>query len=637
MSEPTTLTSRPVSSQTPRLSWPPPGLENLQGSLWFVVGEFVIGSAILAFPLLIAIATQQRFSSLGAFGMSWWIPLATTLIGLVILAGATWRLSALLRKAAGALSLGHGIGTIAIVMSDIHRDAGFLLQGARGYAAMSAAERRSLVAVRLTSAACYLCASLWIPPGLTLSILLAASGTIESAGVWTLTLMPAAVMVLAGGIGRLGEQLTLRRVKRRGTTDVEGDVRRETDEWNANLALAADDVAIGSTNHVRAGFLKFAAFAVVLPALLLLGPLSAVLTSAAMGPVMATIALPRYGVAQQRMAVAEVMRSYRPAANPAITPTAGGQALYNLSHTGRAPENARLTRPPAVRHPAWPDGPDNIDAELRSRASQLFDLVAKGQLTTAQRDYLALTATHPAHAEFNTVGYARSADFAGARFILPLPDTLSAANIPIPRFGPIREAANMHIAKAAYELTQGRPAEAERLIRETIGVGFLLIDDGTTFIESLIGAVIVGIGADGLEQFYLATGRTNDAALVKDRRETAERTATIATSYAAESNLQGTMGVMPEIVRNPESLRGLRWELLSTFSTFAPCINLRNAVFGLGADYDAWLAEARSTMVRYPAEAELFAVTQAGYFGSKSSPVKNCRPRWKVIQTLKSL
>src|SRR5688572_1249270 len=58
----------------PRLSWPPPGLEPLQGVLWPLLRRFGFGAAMFAFPLLIAIATPQGFASLGPFGRSFWIP-----------------------------------------------------------------------------------------------------------------------------------------------------------------------------------------------------------------------------------------------------------------------------------------------------------------------------------------------------------------------------------------------------------------------------------------------------------------------------------------------------------------------------------------------------------------------------------
>ena len=56
MSEQTTAAPVVYPSHTPRLSWPPPGLEPLQGSIWRVIAQFAFGAAVLAGPLLLAIA-----------------------------------------------------------------------------------------------------------------------------------------------------------------------------------------------------------------------------------------------------------------------------------------------------------------------------------------------------------------------------------------------------------------------------------------------------------------------------------------------------------------------------------------------------------------------------------------------------
>ncbi|MSR20182.1 MAG: hypothetical protein EXR91_04280 [Gemmatimonadetes bacterium] len=52
--------SAPMTSLPP-LSWPPPGLERLQGSIWRVIGVSWIGSLVLVLPLLWALAVEQPF------------------------------------------------------------------------------------------------------------------------------------------------------------------------------------------------------------------------------------------------------------------------------------------------------------------------------------------------------------------------------------------------------------------------------------------------------------------------------------------------------------------------------------------------------------------------------------------------
>ena len=67
------------------LSWPPPGLEKLQGLLWRATLISWAGSVILVLPLLWALAVEQRFYSLGPFEENWQVGMGIALLGGIII------------------------------------------------------------------------------------------------------------------------------------------------------------------------------------------------------------------------------------------------------------------------------------------------------------------------------------------------------------------------------------------------------------------------------------------------------------------------------------------------------------------------------------------------------------------------
>jgi hypothetical protein len=176
-----------------RLSWPPPGLEKLHGTLWPLVRRLGAGSILFALPLLVAIATEQSFSSLGPFGTSYWVPALTATTALFVLLSAAVQGSVLLRHAAHGARLGYGRGLLLIVAADESHDSGFVLQGARMYHELAAVERRHLLRTRVLGPVLYLLAAFWLPLGLCLGVSLGLAGKIEPNVLWWLTLAPAAL------------------------------------------------------------------------------------------------------------------------------------------------------------------------------------------------------------------------------------------------------------------------------------------------------------------------------------------------------------------------------------------------------------------------------------------------------------
>src|SRR5687768_6272922 len=67
------------------LSWPPPGLEPIQGRLWRAIGALGAGGLITVLPLAWALAAVQPFWSLGPLEGQWPIGLALTGFGLLVM------------------------------------------------------------------------------------------------------------------------------------------------------------------------------------------------------------------------------------------------------------------------------------------------------------------------------------------------------------------------------------------------------------------------------------------------------------------------------------------------------------------------------------------------------------------------
>lgn len=293
-------------------------------------------------------------------------------------------------------------------------------------------------------------------------------------------------------------------------------------------------------------------------------------------------------------------------------------ALQALSFVGSEDPTEGMMLPPVRRYADpfigdWrqiPFGvvPDRWDEEI-------WPHVADG-LDAEERAYLSAVAAHPAHAELALVARASGLDVAGTRWPTPLPDGASLWALPIPKFKVVREAAYARVVKAALELADGRPAEAERSLREVVSAGFVLADHGTTLIENLIGTVIVATGANALEGFYGVLGRNGDAEMLRRARDAASEATEIA-QRASTVDAGALFRVMPEIVVDDGVVRGMRWEYFMLTSGITPCNNMQRMVLGPDTAYTEWMEQARARLVRYPGEEEIFDIARRGILATK--------------------
>ena len=626
-------TDAPVILETPAappLSWPPPGLEPIHGRLWRIIGTLATGGIIMVAPLLWALAVEHPFWSLGPMEGNWQIGTGLALFGLAVLLLGFAALVRLLRAAAHAADVGYGAATIWETAADSNRDTGFLIQGRRHFSHFDAAGRAALVRDRLRAAFLMLAAALWLPASFAVGVLLAARGWVSAPGIWLLTLGPAAVLAVIGGVIEISQSVRVSAAQNAWLAESGGEQRvlDEVRGWQARLSAAGDQVAMGSGTPARARQLRLGAVAMVALFLLVLVPTATIALTSGVGPALASTAVPTFLSVQETAGAAEVLRVYRLESDPALSPLAAGEALQNLVFVGPAQRPEPMERAPRARY----EQPWFVDAETFPdpfSETAARDLIARtfSSFTPEERASLQQAAAHPAHAELAQLGRAPLADVVSGRWSLPFPDGSSLFDLPWPRFAGIRTAGLAHVARAAVEMSQGRTADAEQTARELISAGFLLIDEGPTLIDNMMGVSWVNMGGDALEELYRKTGREAEADRLKSARESAALSASMARVGNGEQDIHTLLRGIPALVERDDAMRGLRWEYLATFNMLAPCINLQKMVFGPDKTYVDWMDRAQKGLVRVPGEGALFELARSGASGVGDGPTTGALPR----------
>lgn len=593
------------------LSWPPPGLERIQGTLWSILGLLVIGDGILILPLLISVATTESRWSPGPFGNQWWILPLTTVFGLFVMLSAFLRILHLLRTARKAIGMGHGLLSIAQTAIDTHKDVGFLLQGGRMYSHLDASARAGILRLRLTGVAFYSAAALWVPFGFILGLFIASHGSISSGTVWDITLMPAALCVVTAFIVRViaGSRSGAVGLKVRKTA-AEFQAASQVGEWAEDFdRLDHRGVLRRGPSTGERGF-RIASIAFIISMILLWIPILILVLGGSIAPLITQISVPRFFGVEEKIIRIEYMREYRLESDYSITATDAGDALQNLimPDIGAYP----LLRPPSR---IYEEGWDRV----RVQSSNLFERYLNNDLAEKDLRFFEAAVSHPALNEFKILSRAPEAAIADSRWEIPFPDSVRWSDIPHPRLQVVSEGSRILIVRAAREFEAGHRQNAETHIREVISTGFLLIDEDPTLIGNLIGAVLVGLGKDALESFFMASGRFEEAERLHNLGEMIDRVLKQTRRSRSGLDESSYLQAIANIVNDDNALRGLRWELLPHLTTLAPMASLHKAVFGTDDGYNQWLLHVEASLVRWPAEQEMFERSRIGWLTSPSN------------------
>lgn len=620
-----------MTSPAPKyLPWPPPGLESVHAKLPPLIAVFLLGDLILVGPLLWAITGDWAFWSPGPFGNSWWLLLFTAVVGLMVMLAAFERLLRLVWLAVRASKRGHRWMTVFQAVSDSPRDTGFVLLGVRAYAGLEASQRADLLNARLLGVACNLVAVLWVPFAFSLSAMLAARGVLGPGAVVAATLLVPGVLLVIAIPVRVRAYLMSRKARRDPDARAAADaaIRGLIVEWNAGIDAASQGVTRASEPVPRAFRWGFAAL--LIGVIVFAIPAATLGLTSSLGPMAASIALPRFSSLQARVAAANALRRYQITADGAVSEREAGEALHSLlvADSRRALPEMMVAPVRSYETPWFPADGDSVlagrigmpVAEITGEdvSEWVLGLFARARdLRGDEREYVRIVAEHPAHVEWGVVARAPAIDMVGTRYVIPFADDLSPWILPILAFTPIRNGTRAHVAKAAWELANGRAQRAEQTIREVISVGLRLVDEAPWLIDNLVGTVLVKDGGRALEELYRVTNRGAEADGLELVRnvvlEVRERS-----GAGVGFGLQEAARVIPEIVLDSTWVRGLRWEFLLSTSTFSPCMNLRGVLLGPSEEYQQWTERARESLVRRPSEEALFDLLSRGWFAASA-------------------
>ncbi|HEX2167460.1 MAG TPA: hypothetical protein VHG09_09550 [Longimicrobiales bacterium] len=596
-----------TSESTP-LRWPPPGLEALQGLAWRAIALLAAGTGIMVTPMFVSVARAHSFWSIGLFGGSWWIPVVAAFAGLLILLAGMERLTRMLFDGAKAVQRGHDWMTVAYVLSDARHDAGFLLQGARQYSSLPERDRRMLLAARVVAVTGYAASLIWIPVAFTLGVILAGRGVIGGGGgLSALVLVPGGMMMMAAVLADVFETRTTRgmaRAWRRETTS-ESKLLDEVGEWRADRATRLIHLtpATHRTTPARAVAIAFIVLAIMLPV-----PIATLALTSAIGPAVGQMAIPRIASSAARIAKASMLQPYAVATTDEMSATEAGAVLHALAFTGTSASLSPLEREPVRRYDPWPRESKPVTMpNLEAFGTQLIPRA--DALTAEEIAYLERIAQYPALADLSRLARARAADIAGARWNTTQLAGASLLELPVARFSGLRDATQFHTAKAILELSRGNAAAADTTLREVISIGLLVMREGPTLIDVLVGTSIAANGAAALQSLYRATDRHGEADALLRPQEGIERMEQVTRALYVQGDVDALLRRSMAMTTNDAIPRGMRWESLRTVQVGAGCRNPHSVVFGHGSDYAEWLEASRKSLVRYPSEQALFEMS----------------------------
>jgi hypothetical protein len=598
------------------LEWPPPGLDGLHGGLRRIGMLFWLGGALLSVCLVGFVALGPRLATDVSAGTLFLIICAAG--ATVVSAGGAARLARTARAASAAVRRGYTWLTLAETMADARGDTGALVAGVREYSSLDETARGHLRRARMIREALVFAGGI-LPLLIVLPLLwLAATGVAGARSAPFILLAPSVAALLGAAVlerheGRAVAGARAALARRRHRRD---DTGRLIEPWYASFDSVRGEQALGRGRPGRsrlgaAGALALAA--IVLVGLVVLLPLWSL---AALGPGLLSAMLRPGSGTPLKARMAEFTRPYVLPPDSSITPRAAGEALYVLSMAGQAPSSMPYDRPrprqldtlPHLQddrlfgpRPAW-SGPNMMT---------VLDIAARG-LTAEQRRYLETLAAHPMWREFTTVARAPKMDYLGARFVVPFPAGTRVEALPlILRFAATKEVAYANTSRAALALANGRPADAERMLRETISFGFRIVDDATTTFEQLVGVVIVGIGRDGLLKLYTTTHRP-EAALLQARVDSLRAMGEAGSDDSVAAGRRGRT-VRERILAtasDPGERKALRFEML--YATVAvTCSNARELLFGPAADVDSAFSRVRRDVARFASDSAFIDLIEA--------------------------
>lgn len=315
-----------------------------------------------------------------------------------------------------------------------------------------------------------------------------------------------------------------------------------------------------------------------------------------------------HGDAFARVAPAERVRPFRLPTDPTITPMQAGLALARLQPSRvtspgfeRLAPNARVVLP-------WRSMPISPDMFVTARSSfydgpssqAILEAAAKG-FSPDERAYLEALSASAVWRDFDLVARAPAVDVIGGQFRIPFGADASPEQRPLPSFEISRNLSYAAVARAAHYMSIGRRDSAETVLRSIVSYGFAMMDNGSTSIEGLIGGVIVGVGRDALQRFYVIE---HDPRATLSALAPLPKTSVSAARTGAPPSAEELRRQLLARLEDPAIPLAERFDGLQSLSLVA-CTNVRELLFGPRSDVADILGRARRTIARYPSERAL--------------------------------
>ena len=307
-----------------------------------------------------------------------------------------------------------------------------------------------------------------------------------------------------------------------------------------------------------------------------------------------------------RISQSEAMRPLALPKDASITPLQAGLAFNALQPKLEVPGFPMIE--PAVRPEAsWKDAIVTPDMFVKAQpnmshspaSNTILEAATKG-FTPQEMSYLKTLSTAPVWRNFDLIARAPAVDLIGGRFKLPFSPDVRAYQLPLFKYKFAKEVAYAAVSRAAYHMALGQRDSAETILRSVVSFGFMLVDNGTSILDELIGNVIVGIGRDGLLRFYVIT---NDPRASMPALSIPARVAATPNPMRA-GNMEDRRRLLITRSQDARTSPGERYEALHLLSASA-CTNVRELLLGRRSDVTDALRNASMHLARYPSERAL--------------------------------
>ena len=576
------------------LEWPPPGLEDLHGRLRrissvFMAGGLSLGAALVTMTFAGPTMASVLFS-VATFGLL--VLMVASVVAIVIGLVRALRASTLVAR---AIRSGYGWMTVAETMADVRGDTGNLIAASREYAGLKPEQRDVHRLNRVKREMVLVTGGIAAIPAFLLLVMLGSSGLAPWQATIVALLVPVAALGFAFVLGRREDRAFAPLRQKRAAVSA-ADVSRLAPVWYGSFETVRVGQRVGRGGMSRANAGRRVAVVATVAVAVMIVLLVPLAIAGTFGPTVWAIAVPKFANTLEKVRISNLTRGYALPKDPRITALDAGNAFYTLQ--ANSPRNSGAFTELPLRD-SIPPAPWNTDIPAGVLTSARFDnaprvpspltifAAYRRGFSSADLAHLERLASAPQWKYWDIMARANRMDFLGARYRLPFAADAHHMGIPIARFSATKEVAYASAARAAYHVARGRRDSAEAALRATMSVGFLLIDEGNSLIDVLIGAVIVGIGRQSMIDYYKAIGDPRGAQLqaVMDSVNAAlearagEQTTDRLLQNVDVREAAAIRGAIIRAATDPREVRGFRNEMLYLLAA-TPCTNLRELVFG---------------------------------------------------------